>query len=81
MRLEPIRGCPQQILSLPRLSFRHAGVYSHFIEVHTPMTEIYDSTLFVIFQVFLQFFYPIFLPKNIFELDFIVWGCANMNIY
>ena len=25
MGLEPIRGCPQQILSLPRLPFRHAG--------------------------------------------------------
>lgn len=24
--LEPARGCPQQILSLPRLPFRHAGV-------------------------------------------------------
>lgn len=23
--LEPARGCPQQILSLPRLPFRHAG--------------------------------------------------------
>ena len=26
MGLEPIRGCPQQILSLPRLPFRHAGL-------------------------------------------------------
>ena len=26
--LEPARGCPQQILSLPRLPFRHAGIYS-----------------------------------------------------
>src|SRR5699024_3468769 len=25
--LEPARGCPQQILSLPRLPFRHAGLY------------------------------------------------------
>ena len=24
--LEPARGCPQQILSLPRLPFRHAGL-------------------------------------------------------
>ena len=24
--LEPTRGCPQQILSLPRLPFRHAGI-------------------------------------------------------
>ena len=24
--LEPTRGCPQQILSLPRLPFRHAGL-------------------------------------------------------
>ena len=24
--LEPARGCPQQILSLPRLPFRHAGI-------------------------------------------------------
>ena len=24
--LEPARSCPQQILSLPRLPFRHAGV-------------------------------------------------------
>ena len=24
--LEPTRGCPQQILSLPRLPFRHAGM-------------------------------------------------------
>ena len=24
--LEPARGCPQQILSLPRLPFRHAGM-------------------------------------------------------
>ena len=27
MGLEPIRGCPQQILSLPRLPFRHAGIF------------------------------------------------------
>ena len=26
MGLEPTRGCPQQILSLPRLPFRHAGI-------------------------------------------------------
>ncbi len=26
--LEPARGCPQQILSLPRLPFRHAGLRS-----------------------------------------------------
>lgn len=26
--LEPTRGCPQQILSLPRLPFRHAGICS-----------------------------------------------------
>ena len=26
--LEPARGCPQQILSLPRLPFRHAGICS-----------------------------------------------------
>ena len=26
--LEPARGCPQQILSLPRLPFRHAGLWS-----------------------------------------------------
>ena len=25
--LEPARGCPQQILSLPRLPFRHAGFH------------------------------------------------------
>lgn len=25
--LEPARGCPQQILSLPRLPFRHAGIF------------------------------------------------------
>ena len=30
MGLEPIRGCPQQILSLPRLPFRHAGI-CHFL--------------------------------------------------
>ncbi len=24
--LEPTRGCPQQILSLPRLPFRHTGL-------------------------------------------------------
>ena len=28
--LEPTRGCPQQILSLPRLPFRHAGFYGTF---------------------------------------------------
>ena len=39
MGLEPIRGCPQQILSLPRLPFRHAGIYSfseQMIYYHTP---------------------------------------------
>ncbi len=36
MGLEPIRGCPQQILSLPRLPFRHAGV---------PNNELYDSII------------------------------------
>ena len=30
--LEPTRGCPQQILSLPRLPFRHAGIW--VIEYH-----------------------------------------------
>ena len=37
--LEPARGCPQQILSLPRLPFRHAGIYSfseQMIYYHTP---------------------------------------------
>ena len=26
--LEPARGCPQQILSLPRLPFRHTGFFT-----------------------------------------------------
>ena len=29
MGLEPIRGCLQQILSLPRLPFRHTGEAEH----------------------------------------------------
>ena len=29
--LEPTRGCPQQILSLPRLPFRHAGIETSII--------------------------------------------------
>ena len=31
--LEPTRGCPQQILSLPRLPFRHTSI---------PTTELYN---------------------------------------
>lgn len=30
--LEPTRGCPQQILSLPRLPFRHAGMPEYFFD-------------------------------------------------
>ena len=34
--LEPARGCPQQILSLPRLPFRHAGVLTNrYLYYHT----------------------------------------------
>ena len=36
MGLEPIRGCPQQILSLPRLPFRHAGISQPNITVTHP---------------------------------------------
>lgn len=36
--LEPTRGCPQQILSLPRLPFRHAGASNN---------ELYHSTTII----------------------------------
>ena len=40
MGLEPIRGCPQQILSLPRLPFRHAGSNKKYINItRTPLQE------------------------------------------
>ena len=32
--LEPTRGCPQQILSLPRLPFRHTS--SHYTRLQRP---------------------------------------------
>ena len=39
--LEPTRGCPQQILSLPRLPFRHAGIY-----ILTYLTAEYYNIIF-----------------------------------
>ena len=33
--LEPARGCPQQILSLPRLPFRHAGLLFKDVTGHS----------------------------------------------
>ena len=42
--LEPARGCPQQILSLPRLPFRHAGLLFKDVTGHSawfhPATKI-----------------------------------------
>ena len=46
MGLEPIRGCPQQILSLPRLPFRHAGF----------RTENYDNIKAMRWQAVFSFF-------------------------
>lgn len=40
--LEPTRGCPQQILSLPRLPFRHTSI---------PTTELYDIITAIGWQV------------------------------
>lgn len=48
MGLEPIRGCPQQILSLPRLPFRHAGLVvfnSRNIYYHTRQKESSKRTI------------------------------------
>ena len=38
--LEPARGCPQQILSLPRLPFRHAGASADW---NSNSAEIYNT--------------------------------------
>ncbi len=40
--LEPTRGCPQQILSLPRLPFRHTSI---------PTTELYNIITAIGWQV------------------------------
>ena len=42
--LEPARCCQQQILSLPRLPFRHAGA--------SLLTGIYHNTIKNVLQVF-----------------------------
>ena len=42
MGLEPIRGCPQQILSLPRLPFRHAGV-CHFLTTKIILAHVKEK--------------------------------------
>lgn len=49
--LEPARGCPQQILSLPRLPFRHAG-FSRLIKPRI----IISQQLFVCKELFPDFF-------------------------
>ena len=41
--LEPTRSCLQQILSLPRLPFRHAGAYNvnyHIIKFYTVQEDL-----------------------------------------
>ena len=47
--LEPARGHPQQILSLPRLPFRHAGLTKDSIR-----TEDNDSIFVIGSQVFFE---------------------------
>ena len=58
--LEPARGCPQQILSLPRLPFRHTGRFSNrFLSYHGFM--INASFFFKIFHFY-------FLKKLFFSI-------------
>ena len=58
MGLEPIRCCHQQILSLPRLPFRHAGICD------VPHNEIYLNTKHSVWQenflIFLHNFSKLF---------------------
>ena len=44
--LEPTRGYPQQILSLHRLPFRHAGVYVRPVLTYSFITISYGKTDF-----------------------------------
>ena len=46
--LEPARGCPQQILSLPRLPFRHAGLRKlHFLKWKNNRITCYHIHVFL----------------------------------
>ena len=51
--LEPARGCPQQILSLPRLPFRHAGVLTNieYISIFFLCSQAVFQIISVLFQV------------------------------
>jgi hypothetical protein len=57
MGLEPIRGCPQQILSLPRLPFRHAGLRVFFSATKIIVSQVFENGKQKVHRLFL--FYPI----------------------
>ena len=48
--LEPARGYPQQILSLHRLPFRHAGTNKYYTntEVHRMQAELFKLLAFFV---------------------------------
>ena len=50
--LEPARGCPQQILSLPRLPFRHTGIST--TELYLTISPGYWQVFFLTFQLGIQ---------------------------
>lgn len=69
MGLEPIRGCPQQILSLPRLPFRHAGIslrnIKYIITKKRELQAFFENNVknlqFPDFKLFVCFFYQFFI--------------------
>ena len=62
--LEPARGCPQQILSLPRLPFRHAGAY-RLIYYHIVGQNTSFFCMFSKFRVKYQKMYEIISGKTV----------------
>ena len=61
MGLEPIRGCPQQILSLPRLPFRHAGASNNRVLSYHNL-RLLASYLFLPVFIFRSLSFPVLIP-------------------
>ena len=81
--LEPARGCPQQILSLPRLPFRHTGRFlNRFVSYHSFMINasfffIKPSFSHILF--FKQLNDKIFLSKTSFKILYYILSCPKIH--
>ena len=51
--LEPTRCCQQQILSLPRLPFRHAGISYQHMNITIKETKLQVQILFFIYDFYI----------------------------